>query len=47
MKTLRTIFPDDLIERSRKYNSEVPVRKLFFDEESSINLPDTERTMII
>ena len=30
MKTLRTIFPDSLNERTRKYDSEVPVVKLFF-----------------
>ena len=30
MKTLRTIFPYSLNERTRKYDSEVPVVKLFF-----------------
>ena len=30
METLRTIFPYSLNERTRKYDSEVPVVKLFF-----------------
>ena len=30
LKTLRTIYPYDLNERARRYDSEVPVEKLFF-----------------
>ena len=47
MKTLKIIYPDDFIERARKHDTEVPVRKLFFVRELSIDLPDTEKNMII
>ena len=47
MKTLKIIYPDDLIERARKHDTKVLVTKLFFVRELSIDLPNTERTMII